>query len=109
MSRLGEWEAVLSGPGTGRTTLAVAPSNQRVVYALSASNDAGPDGHFEQALLAVYRSTAAGNPGSWRVRVDNTDPEKLNTCSSPTLPGLPTRTAVGARKTPGRRWAGTAT
>ena len=25
------------------------------------------------------RSTAGGNPGSWRVRVDNTDPEKLNT------------------------------
>jgi len=79
MTRSGGWEAVLSEPGMGRTTLAVAPSDQRIIYALSASNDAGPDGHFEQALLAVYRSTAGGNPGSWRVRVDNTDPEKLNT------------------------------
>ena len=79
MTRSGEWEAVFSEPGMGRTTLAVAPSDQRIIYALSASNDAGPDGHFEQALLAVYRSTAGGNPGSWRVRVDNTDPEKLNT------------------------------
>jgi hypothetical protein len=62
MNHLGEWEAVLSEPGMGRTTLAVAPSNQRVVYALSASNNAGPHDHFEQALLAVYRSTAGGNP-----------------------------------------------
>jgi len=79
MTFSGEWEAVLSQPGMGRTTLAIAPSDQRVIYALSASNDAGPGGHFEQGLLAVYRSTAGGNPGSWRVRVDNTDPEKLNT------------------------------
>jgi len=79
MTRSGEWQVVLSEPGMGRTTLAIAPSDQSMVYALSASNDAGPGGHFEQALLAVYRSTAGGNPGSWRVRVDNTDPEKLNT------------------------------
>ena len=79
MTRTGEWQAVLSEPGMGRTTLAIAPSDQSIVYALSASNDAGPGGHFQQALLAVYRSTVGGNPGSWRVRVDNTDPEKLNT------------------------------
>jgi len=79
MFRTGFWEAVLSEPGMGRTTLAIAPSDQSVIYALSASNDPGPNGVFEQALLAVYRSKAGGNPGSWRVRVDNTDPEKLNT------------------------------
>jgi photosystem II stability/assembly factor-like uncharacterized protein len=79
MSGGGEWEGVLSEPGMGRTTLAIAPSDQRVIYALAASNLPGPDGHFEQGLLAVFRSTAAGDAGSWQVRVDNTDPVKLNT------------------------------
>lgn len=75
----GEWEAVLSEPGMGRTSLAIAPSDQRFIYALSASNDPGPNGLYEQALHAVYRSTSGGNPDSWRVRVDNADPSKLNT------------------------------
>jgi photosystem II stability/assembly factor-like uncharacterized protein len=79
MTRTGEWEAVLSEPGMGRTSLAIAPSNQNVIYALSASNDPGPGGHYEDALLAVYRSTSGGSPGTWRVRVDNSDPVKLNT------------------------------
>jgi photosystem II stability/assembly factor-like uncharacterized protein len=79
MTRTGEWEAVLSEAGMGRTALAIAPSDQNVIYALSASNDPGPGGHFEDALLAVYRSTSGGSPGTWRVRVDNTDPVKLNT------------------------------
>jgi len=74
-----EWEAVLSEPGMGRTSLAIAPSDQRVIYALSASNYPGPNGRFEQALHAVYRSAGAGAPGTWRVQVANTDPVKLNT------------------------------
>jgi photosystem II stability/assembly factor-like uncharacterized protein len=73
------WEAVLSEPGMGRTSLAIAPSDQRVVYALSASNLPGPNGRFEQALHAVYRSTGAGAPGTWRARVTNNDPVKVNT------------------------------
>ena len=74
-----EWEAVLSEPNMGRTSLAIAPSDQRVIYALSASNVPGPNGHFEQALHAVYRSTGAGAAGTWRVRVANDDPVKINT------------------------------
>ena len=31
MTRLVEWEAVLFEPGMGRTTLAVAPSDQRII------------------------------------------------------------------------------
>jgi photosystem II stability/assembly factor-like uncharacterized protein len=73
------WEPVLSQPGMGRTTLAVAPSRQNTIYALSASNVPGPGGRFEQGLHAVYRSTAGGNPGSWTVQVDNTDPNRINT------------------------------
>ncbi len=76
MTRNGEWEAVLSEPGMGRTSLAIAPSDQTVIYALSASN---LPGLYEQALHAVYRSTAGGSAGTWSVRVDNTDDEKLNT------------------------------
>jgi hypothetical protein len=79
MAATQEWEAVLSEPEMGRTSLAIAPSDQTVIYALSASNVPGPNGHFEQALHAVYRSTGAGAPGTWRVRVANTDPVKLNT------------------------------
>ena len=74
-----DWEPVLSQPGMGRTSLAVAPSSQNIIYALSASNDPGPNGRFEQALHAVFRSSNGGAAGSWEVQVDNTDPVKLNT------------------------------
>jgi photosystem II stability/assembly factor-like uncharacterized protein len=74
-----EWEVVLSEPGMARTSLAIAPSDQRVIYALSASNVPGPNGNFEKALHAVYRSTGAGAPGTWRARVRNDDPQKVNT------------------------------
>jgi len=79
MTVSGDWEAVLSEAAMGRTTLAIAPSDQRVVYALSASNQPGPGGHYEQALHAVYRSDDGGDSGSWRVQVDNADPDKLDT------------------------------
>ncbi len=79
MNTGGFWERVLSDPGMGRTTLAIAPSDQNVIYALSASNDPGPNGVYEQALHAVFRSRNGGDSGSWTTRVDNTDPVKLNT------------------------------
>jgi photosystem II stability/assembly factor-like uncharacterized protein len=72
-------EAVLSEPGMGRTSLAIAPSDPDIVYALAASNDPGPDGQYRQALLAVYRSTRSGDPGTWEARVRNTDSTRLNT------------------------------
>ena len=75
----GVWEAVLTEPGMGRTSLALAPSNQDVVYALSASNAAGPGGHFQQGLHAVFRSTAGGAASTWSARVRNTDSDPLAT------------------------------
>ena len=72
-------EVVLRAANMGRTSLAIAPSNPDVMYALAASNDPGPDGHYEQGLLAVYRSDRGGVAGSWQVRVDNADSSKLNT------------------------------
>ncbi len=72
------WEEVLSEPGMGRTSLAVAPSRPQVVYALAASNVPGPGGAFEQGLLALFRSDAGGAPGTWRAQVRNDDPNKLH-------------------------------
>ena len=53
-------EVVLREPDMGRTSLAIAPSVPDVIYALSASNAPGPQGIYEQGLLAVFRSTRGG-------------------------------------------------
>ncbi len=73
------WLPVLSEEGMGRTSLAIAPSNQNVVYALSASYLPGPGGTFQGGLHAVFRSDRSGLPGSWEAVVRNDDPVKLNT------------------------------
>jgi photosystem II stability/assembly factor-like uncharacterized protein len=72
-----DWQRVLEEPGMGRTSLAIAPSNQQIVYALSASNVPGPAKRYEQGLLAVFRSEDGGS--TWRPTVRNDDSEKLNT------------------------------
>jgi len=72
-------ETVLQQPGMGRTSIAIAPSSPNVIYALAASNDPGPGGHYRQALLAVYRSDNGGIAGSWQARVTNTDASRMNT------------------------------
>ncbi len=73
------FQPVLREPGMGRTSLAIAPSNPNVVYALATSNLAGPSGHYSQGLLAVFRSSSGGAAGSWTAQVRNTDPVALNT------------------------------
>src|SRR5688572_20405135 len=72
-------EVVLREPNMGRTSLAIAPSNPDVMYALAASNVPGPQGIYEQGLLAVYRSDGGGAAGSWETRVNHHDPTFLNT------------------------------
>ena len=64
----GEWEAVFSDPKMGRTTLAIAPSNQAIIYALAASNEPGK---YDQGLLGVFRSEANGDAGTWNARLTN--------------------------------------
>lgn len=71
----GSWEAVLSDPLMGRTTLAIAPSNPSIIYALSASNQPGE--RTWQALLAVWRSDADGDAGSWRAQASASTPDRL--------------------------------
>ena len=68
---------VLSDPGMGRTTIAIAPSDQNVVYALAASNDPGPAGVNEQGLHGLFRTNQGGAPGSWEARVTRDHESKL--------------------------------
>ncbi len=75
----GRWQAVLSEEGMGRTSLALAPSNQDIVYALSASYVGGPGGLYNGGLHAVFRSTTGGAPGSFQPQVRNSDGNQLNT------------------------------
>ncbi|HEX7182866.1 MAG TPA: hypothetical protein VF756_13565, partial [Thermoanaerobaculia bacterium] len=73
----GSWAAVLRETGMGRTSLAIAPSNQNVIYALAASIQ--PRNSYNRGLFAVFRSTAGGGPGSWTAQVRNTSSRKLDT------------------------------
>jgi hypothetical protein len=72
-----EWTAVLNETGMSRTSLAIAPSNPSIIYALSASNTPGPL-NTTQNLQAVYRSDSGGAAGSWVAQVKSDDPDKLN-------------------------------
>src|SRR6185503_8186514 len=58
----------------GRTSIAIAPSNPSIVYAL-ASSIAG--GTFNLGLRAVYKSTNGGV--TWNTTVTNTSGNRLNT------------------------------
>ena len=72
----GVWTPVLSESGMGRTSLAIAPSDQSVVYAASASI---ADGDFQDGLYAVFRSASSGDAGTWTGQVRNANLTKLNT------------------------------
>ncbi len=70
----GAWDSVLTETGMGRTSLAIAPSNPNVLYALASSIVSGP---YQFGLHALFRSTDGG--ATWEARVRNTNPNKLNT------------------------------
>ena len=72
----GTWDAVHTEASMGRTSLALAPSNQDIIYAAAVSNELGP---FDQGLHAIFRSTSSGDAGSWTAQVRNTSANKLNT------------------------------
>lgn len=73
----GTWTQVYTATNMGRTSLAIAASQQTTIYAMAASY--GGDPHYEDGLLAVYRSTSSGDPGSWTTQVSNADPNVMNT------------------------------
>lgn len=69
----GTWDVSLRESGVGRTAIAIAPSNQDVVYAVATSIQ-NNDSQF--SLYAVYRSTNGGT--NWNAQVRNTDSNKIN-------------------------------
>ena len=70
------WTPVLSEPGMSRTSLAIAPSNPSIVYALAAQNRTDEK---DQVLLGVFRSDQNGDPGTWTIeqRRDGSMPGSL--------------------------------
>jgi hypothetical protein len=72
----GVWTEVYSETNMARTSLAIAPSNQNVIYALAASKE---NGNYNLGLLAVIRSTTGGGSGTWSDRVRNTSTNKQDT------------------------------
>ena len=70
----GIWTESLRDAHMGRTSIAIAPSNQQTMYALAATI---LDGNFDNGLHGVFRSTDGGS--TWVARVRNTSPSKINT------------------------------
>ncbi len=82
----GTWTDVYTEATMGRTSLAIAPSNQNVIYAMAACNNcpAGtnpnfPTANYTDGLLAVFRSPASGDSGSWTTQVRNNSPNIQDT------------------------------
>lgn len=70
-----QWQEVMNSPNMGRTALAIAPSDQKTVYAVSASI---AEGKFNNGLLGVFRSNSNGDPSTWDTMVDNTSTNVVN-------------------------------
>ena len=69
------WEAVFTADNMGRTSLAIAPSNQAVVYAMSAYRI---NGELNNSFLAIYRSMSNGDKDSWERRAHREDGNRIN-------------------------------
>jgi uncharacterized protein (TIGR03437 family) len=69
----GSWEKVLAEPNMGRTSLALAPSNQNVIYAAAAWTDGTGKSADEGRLRAVWRSSTSGEAGSWTTQISGAE------------------------------------
>ena len=92
------WTKVQSVTGMGRTSLAIAPSNQNIIYAMASNKDT-------HGLLAIFRSNSSGAAGTWTTQVDSTSPNKLNTLllSNPVIASL-AECGFGASSTSSQGW-----
>lgn len=101
----GKWEKVLQLEPMGNTTLALAPSNQSIVYALMASNG-GDDPKWRNSLYAVYRSSTNGDPDSWEARVTNESTTRTNAGLLSTNSGFYADqcSATGTQSISGQAW-----
>ena len=71
----GAWDSVLTATNMDRASLALAPSDQNVIYALASSQESGDNLY---GLLAVYRSVNSGDPNTWEARTDSSTASRLN-------------------------------
>lgn len=77
------FEQVLSEAGMGRSSIARAPSNPKILYLLSASIAPGPDrdgdlvGDYNNGLHALFRSNDGGL--SWQAQLRNISDDPLST------------------------------
>ncbi len=62
---------VFTTTGMGRTSLAIAPSNENYIYALASNSSS-------YGMLGVFRSTTGGASGSWTTQVSASDPNPIN-------------------------------
>ncbi|MEJ6003925.1 hypothetical protein WG899_00060 [Paucibacter sp. AS339] len=62
---------VFTATNMGRTSLAIAPSNENYIYALSSNRSS-------YGMLGVFRSTTSGASGSWTTQVSASDPNPVN-------------------------------
>ena len=98
------WQTVYVNRAMGNTTLAIAPSNQSMIYALITSN--GDDSaEWRNSLLGVWRSTTNGDVDTWEGRVTNEDPIALNTSILSSNSTFFTNVCgTGARSISGQGW-----
>ena len=74
----GTWVDVFSDVNGGRISLAAAPSNQNVIYAMvtcincaAGTNPNFPTANYTDGLLGVFRSITSGDAGTWTTQVRN--------------------------------------
>jgi hypothetical protein len=108
----GVWTDVYSEATMGRTSLALAPSNQSVIYAMAAcincpagTNPNFPAANYTDGLLAVFRSNANGDAGSWTTQVRNNSPNIQDTLllSNP-VNGVLTQCGIGTSQFINQGW-----
>jgi hypothetical protein len=108
----GTWEDVYSEVNQGRTSLAIAQSNQNVIYALATCISCGPGtnpnfptANYTDGLLGVFRSTSAGDAGSWTTQTRNTSASLQDTLllSNP-VNGALTQCGIGTSQFLNQGW-----
>ena len=69
------WKSVLSEPGMGRTSLAIAPSNPDVDLRARGEQRPGPQGIYGRRCSPSFAPIASGDAGTWRRACTNSDPD----------------------------------
>ena len=95
----GTWQVIFSAqdqPDMARTSLALAPSNQSIVYAAVSTKETGD---YLNGILGVFRSTSNGDPGSWTMQASRQDANYVNSVLFTNPRGAFTDICSGGKKT----------